>query len=379
MGDVDGALDYAHGQSSDPASVGLSATGDDVRSGLDRARRPTSRRSSRRRRSAIVPPGIDASANALAARQRLRRQRRLRPHAGRRYERRPDRQRPLLGGPPAIATVQLVHDIGGRSPSTAFEAGDIDYRRRRRYDASWIAYDPTLGPQLRRSDGARRSATTASTPRSRRSTTSASARRSPGPWTGGGSSACRRPATSTPGDRAWSRPGIPGRSDARLPARPRSGRRPGPAGRGRLPGRRGASRRPTCSSGGPEDRAFAAQIQRRARHHDRRRGQGDGVLRPAGAPTRRRSGRWAGSPTTRARTTSSAILLGHRRVEQLRPLVLARVRRGDRRRRSRRRDPAGGPRGLRPGRGDLARRRAGRSRSPTASGWALARRGLLGA
>lgn len=53
-------------------------------------------------------------------------------------------------GPPAIATVHLLTDIGGRSPVAAFEAGDVDYTGIAQYDAPWIQYDSVLGPQLRR-------------------------------------------------------------------------------------------------------------------------------------------------------------------------------------------------------------------------------------
>lgn len=53
-------------------------------------------------------------------------------------------------GPPPIATVDLIQDIGGRSPVAAFEAGDVDQIAIAPNDASWVAYDPILGPQLRR-------------------------------------------------------------------------------------------------------------------------------------------------------------------------------------------------------------------------------------
>jgi ABC-type oligopeptide transport system substrate-binding subunit len=52
-------------------------------------------------------------------------------------------------GPPAIATIHLLSDIGGKSPVAEFEAGRLDYTPISLYDAAWIAYDPTLGPQLR--------------------------------------------------------------------------------------------------------------------------------------------------------------------------------------------------------------------------------------
>ena len=52
-------------------------------------------------------------------------------------------------GKPAIPTIQLVHDIGGRSPVQAFEDGDVDLTNVFPFDATWIAYDDALGPQLR--------------------------------------------------------------------------------------------------------------------------------------------------------------------------------------------------------------------------------------
>lgn len=52
-------------------------------------------------------------------------------------------------GRPAITTIELVTDIAGRSPVEVFEDGDLDYAPMFDSDASWIAYDETLGPQLR--------------------------------------------------------------------------------------------------------------------------------------------------------------------------------------------------------------------------------------
>ncbi|MBI3746559.1 MAG: peptide ABC transporter substrate-binding protein [Chloroflexi bacterium] len=52
-------------------------------------------------------------------------------------------------GPPAVGTIRLLSDLGGRSPITAFEAGDVDYTAIGSADAAWIRYDSTLGPQLR--------------------------------------------------------------------------------------------------------------------------------------------------------------------------------------------------------------------------------------
>jgi oligopeptide transport system substrate-binding protein len=52
-------------------------------------------------------------------------------------------------GPPPLTTITLVNDLGGRSAVEAFEDGEIDYAPIGGFDASWIAYDPVLGPNLR--------------------------------------------------------------------------------------------------------------------------------------------------------------------------------------------------------------------------------------
>jgi oligopeptide transport system substrate-binding protein len=52
-------------------------------------------------------------------------------------------------GPPAIGTITVVTDLAGRSSVAAFEDGELDYAPISEFDASWIAYDETLGPQLR--------------------------------------------------------------------------------------------------------------------------------------------------------------------------------------------------------------------------------------
>ncbi len=52
-------------------------------------------------------------------------------------------------GTPAITTVHLQSSIGGKSPVSEFEAGNLDYTPISLYDAAWITYDSTLGPDLR--------------------------------------------------------------------------------------------------------------------------------------------------------------------------------------------------------------------------------------
>jgi ABC-type oligopeptide transport system substrate-binding subunit len=51
-----------------------------------------------------------------------------------------------------LEVIEIVTDIGGRSPVSAFEDGEVDYTGIGSFDASWIRYDPRLGPQLRRSE-----------------------------------------------------------------------------------------------------------------------------------------------------------------------------------------------------------------------------------
>lgn len=55
-------------------------------------------------------------------------------------------------GQPSIGTITVLTDTGGRSPVEVFQSGDADYVQIGGDDASWIAYDKHLGPQLRRSD-----------------------------------------------------------------------------------------------------------------------------------------------------------------------------------------------------------------------------------
>jgi oligopeptide transport system substrate-binding protein len=52
-------------------------------------------------------------------------------------------------GQPAIGTIQLVSDLGGGSVVDAFQADELDFAPLNGADASWIAFDRTLGPQLR--------------------------------------------------------------------------------------------------------------------------------------------------------------------------------------------------------------------------------------
>jgi len=145
--DVHGARAYVTGQSGDPASVGLHATGADVEVDLERPGAdfpaivsapifgvvPAAARTGGPKGFGIggVVSGGYAVSGVSDSEITLR--------ANEHY----------WAGTPAIPTVHLVLDIQGRSPVAAFEAGDIDDTSISLTDAPWIAYDPTLGPQLR--------------------------------------------------------------------------------------------------------------------------------------------------------------------------------------------------------------------------------------
>lgn len=139
---VEGAAAYVRGESRDPSTVGLRAAGSDVEVTLAQ---PTDFASVVASPTfGIVPPSIDSATSggafvgsgAYVVKQMS--DTALTLTANDRY----------WAGRPPIATVQLVFDIGGRSPVEVFSAGEADYAPVSSYDASWIAYDRDLGPQL---------------------------------------------------------------------------------------------------------------------------------------------------------------------------------------------------------------------------------------
>jgi oligopeptide transport system substrate-binding protein len=147
IGDVEGALAYARGENDDPASVGLSADGLDVEVRLTRpaadfvsvVASPT---------FAVVPPGVGEDASALEPSGFV-------GSGAYVLQTVTDEQTTIVAsdhywaGRPAIPTIELIHDIGGRSPVQAFEEDDVDLTNVFAFDATWIAYDEVLGPQLR--------------------------------------------------------------------------------------------------------------------------------------------------------------------------------------------------------------------------------------
>jgi len=151
MGDVQGALAYARGESHDKSTVGLQVEGNAVVASLGRPATdfptivagPT---------FAIVPPSLDQGPAALTPGKGFV------GSGGYVLTAETDTESTLTAndrywaGRPAIGTVELVHDIGGRSSVAAFEAGDLDLTGVSPFDATWLAYDDTIGPLLRRTD-----------------------------------------------------------------------------------------------------------------------------------------------------------------------------------------------------------------------------------
>ncbi len=148
--DVKGAEAFLRGNSSDPASVGLradDATGDLV---VDLVRPATDFVNIVAGPTfSIVPSGISGGPAALdpgpdfvgsggyvlSGAKATGLTLTANPH--------------YWAGKPAITTIELVGDLGGRGPVDAFAAGDLDYTAAFAIDATWLAYDQDLGPQLR--------------------------------------------------------------------------------------------------------------------------------------------------------------------------------------------------------------------------------------
>ena len=147
MADVVGAEAYVRGELADSAQVGLRAEGDTVIVDLLRpAADFVSIVSSAP--FAVVPPGFGERGDPLSAQDFVGSGAYvlsgLAPDglvltANDRY----------WAGRPAIGTVHIVADLGGRSSVAAYEAGEIDYAPISGFDASWIRYNATLGPDLR--------------------------------------------------------------------------------------------------------------------------------------------------------------------------------------------------------------------------------------
>lgn len=148
--DIAGAEAYLRGQATDPASVGLHADDGAGTLTVDLARPasdfpnivsgPT---------FAVVPPGVGTDPAALQPGPSFV------ASGGYVLSGTTDTGLTLTANPrywagqPAIRTIELVGDLGGRSEVDAFQANELDYAPLNGADATWIAYDRTLGPQLR--------------------------------------------------------------------------------------------------------------------------------------------------------------------------------------------------------------------------------------
>lgn len=146
LDEIHGARAFLAGQSSDPSTVGLVASGSTVVVTFDNPATDFPALVSGPS-FGIVPASIDNPATLAAgsfvgsgayvlARQT---DSELTLTANRDY----------WAGSPPIATVHLLTTIGGQSPVEAFQAGTIDYTGIDPSDASWVRYDPKLGSQLR--------------------------------------------------------------------------------------------------------------------------------------------------------------------------------------------------------------------------------------
>jgi len=148
--DIEGAEAYLRGQNPDPASVAMRAddgantlTVDLVRPASDFPNivaGPT---------FAVVPLGVGRDADALRAGDGF--------VASGGYVLTTETDTVLTltanphywAGPPAVATIEMVTGLDGESEVATFEAGELDYAPIGSFDAAWIAYDESLGPQLR--------------------------------------------------------------------------------------------------------------------------------------------------------------------------------------------------------------------------------------
>lgn len=145
--DVKGARDHLLRRETDPAKVGLRANGNDVEIELERpgADFPAIVSSPL---FAVVPPAAWRDGRAAFGADAV-------VSGGYTVASASDteivleRNEHYWAGPPAITTVHLVLDIGGRSPIAEFEAGNLDYTEISSIDAPWVPYDGDLGPQLR--------------------------------------------------------------------------------------------------------------------------------------------------------------------------------------------------------------------------------------
>ncbi len=148
--DVAGAEAYMRGGGGDPGTVGLRADDGSRELVVDLVRPATDFVNIVAGPSfSVVPPGIDTDPGVLVP------GRGFVASGGYILSGGTDSSLTLTANPnywagkPAITTIELVGDLGGRGSVDAFSAGDLDYAPVSSIDATWLAYDETLGPQLR--------------------------------------------------------------------------------------------------------------------------------------------------------------------------------------------------------------------------------------
>jgi ABC-type oligopeptide transport system substrate-binding subunit len=148
MADVEGALDYLQGKTTDPGTVGIHADGATVEVRLNRpaADFPSIVSSAT---FAVVPPAVGSNADALAPGSHFVASGAYVLSAQTATEMTLTANGHYWAGPPPIRTVHLLITLKGKSPVQAFEDGELDYTPISGYDAAWIRYNATLGRALR--------------------------------------------------------------------------------------------------------------------------------------------------------------------------------------------------------------------------------------
>lgn len=147
LGDVDGALAYAAGTGARD-EVGIKAVGDTV---VVTFRRPASYFASTAASPtlAIVPPDLPATASGPLLPSGLVVSGAYIPTDQSTSDIQLEANQHYWAGKPSLQTISLLTSLDDRSPVDVFQAGDVDYVDIARDDATWIGFDPSLGPELR--------------------------------------------------------------------------------------------------------------------------------------------------------------------------------------------------------------------------------------
>ena len=147
MNDVKGARAHLLGQATDPSEVGLRADGLDVEVELERPGADFPAIVSAPIFAVVTPAVWRDGRDAFGPGEAVSGGYQVASTSA--DEIVLERNERYWAGPPAIPTVRLVLDIGGRSPVAAFGSDDLDYASVASVDAPWIPFDPNLGPSLR--------------------------------------------------------------------------------------------------------------------------------------------------------------------------------------------------------------------------------------